>query len=175
MKLLFIPIFDYLRTRKRIAVRLLLTAIPALLILAYGLFFNVRQGIDISSVFSNFVNVQISASAILISFSIAVMTILVSADNTNIVRLKNTDNTSDKIKPLDGKPLSLYQVLLSNITYNVLVEIAYLIILIAFVFLQMILPVCGIKYLTAICVFFIAHILHILIESVAQMYLTFWK
>ena len=175
MKLLIVPITDYFKTRKRISLKLILSAIPALALLLYALLFDVKPGIDITVVFSDFVNVQIGAMAILISFSIAIITILVSADNANIVALKTQENANQKIKKLDGKSLSLYQILLSNIVYNVYVEIIYLMALIFFVFFQMVISLNVIKYLTAICIFFIVHILHLLLESIAQMYMTFWS
>jgi hypothetical protein len=173
--LLFLPIFDYLKTRRNLAKKILISLIPALIVIIYALFFNVRNGINISEVFMNFVSVQINAVAILISFSLAIITILVSADNNNVRRLKEQEVTEGEYKPLDGKPLTLFQVLLSNITYNVFIEIVYLAILIGFIFLQTVLPIEAIKYLTGMSIFFIIHILHVLLESVVQMYLTFWE
>lgn len=180
---------DYLKTRKNLWLKALVAVVPAL---AAGLILNfvtpggapapgtttagaatTSNAINISEVFSNFVNVQISAVAILISFSIAIITILVSADNANITRLKEKSSTD--CKPLRGKPLSLFQVLLSNITYNVLVEVLYLGILIAFIFARLYISDDVCKILMAVCVFFVTHILHVLLESVGQMYLTFWK
>ena len=125
------------------------------------------------NLFSEFVEVQINIVAILISFSVAIITILVSADNKNIEQLKNAP--SSDCKPINGNALSLFQVLLSNIAYNVIVEIIYLILLIAVVLINALLPVALLKYIIAVCVFFIMHILFILLESVAQMYLTFWN
>ena len=77
-------------------------------------------------------------------------------------------------KPINGKQLSLFQILLSNIAYNVIVEIIYLVGLIAISLMQNLLPIVILKYITAICIFIILHILFVLLESVAQMYLTFW-
>ena len=98
---------------------------------------------------------------------------MVSADNKNIEQLKNTP--SSDCKQINGKTLSLFQVLLSNIAYNVIVEIIYLILLIVVVLIKALLPAVLFKYITAACVFFIMHILFVLLESVSQMYLTFWS
>lgn len=35
--------------------------------------------------------------------------------------------------------------------------------------------ICILKYVVAVCIFIILHILLVLLESVAQMYLTFWN
>lgn len=135
-----------------------------------------KNNIDIAQVFSGFVNIQISAIAILISFSIAIITILVSSDSKSVERLRNTTASQKNYKlTKSGEPLTLFQVLLTNITYNVLIEIVYLGILICQIFLQMVLYIGILKYLTAINIFFITHILLVLLESIVHMYLTFWK
>lgn len=56
-----------------------------------------------------------------------------------------------------------------------LVQIIYLVGLIAVSLMQNLLPIATLKYITAICIFIIVHILFVLLESVAQMYLTFWE
>ncbi|MEG0835468.1 MAG: hypothetical protein RR413_08480 [Christensenellaceae bacterium] len=175
MKQLIIPMAacDYIKTRKHLWIKVLIAFVPAILV-GFSLFFlDFNADVKIADVFKDYVNVQISAIAILISFSIAIITILVSADNPNIKRLK--ERHSVDCKPLNGKAISLFQVLLSNITYNVLVEVVYLILLIFCIFLQLFISDNWYKILMAVSVFFIIHILHILLESVGQMYLTFWK
>ena len=117
-------------------------------------------------------NVQINVVAILVSFSVAIISILVTADNANIKSLKEEMADSTQYKPVGGKQLSLFQILLSNIAYNVIVEIIYLVILIG---IAPIIPLQALKYVAAVCIFAIMHILGVLLESVAQMYLTFWR
>lgn len=175
MKRLIIPMaaLDYLKTRKNIWLKILVAFVPAVVVGLSLFYIDFNEGVEITDIFKDYINVQISAIAILISFSIAIITILVSADNPNIKRLKEMHSTD--CKPLNGKPLSLFQVLLSNITYNVLIEVTYLILLIFCIFLQLFIADNWYKVLMAISVFFIIHILHILLESVGQMYLTFWK
>ena len=169
----FVPIRDYFQSRKHIWLKLLIPFLIGVSALAGAFVFDFGDTNDISILFSEFISVQINIVAILISFSVAIITILVSADNKNIEQLKNT--LSNGCKPINGKALSLFQVLLSNIAYNVIVEIIYLILLIAVVLIKALLPVVLLKYITAACVFFIMHILFVLLESVAQMYLTFWN
>jgi len=166
--------YHYCKTRKRLWVKFLIALIPALVAGFAPKLIPFVKGVDLGEIFEGFVNVQISAVAILISFSIAIITILVSADNPNIKKLKERNSTECKKLP-NEQTLNLFQVLLSNITYNVLVAVVYLGFLVVCIFLR--LYVCDdvYKWLMAICVFFIVHILHILLESVGQMYLTFWK
>lgn len=170
---------DYFRTRKRLWTKFVVPAISCVIVL-FALFklmpasiLGTPSRVDIADVFKDFVNVQIGAIAILISFSIAIMTILVTAENENIKALKAKDST--ECKKLNGHPLNLFQVLLSNITYIIFIEVIYLVLLLAFVFVRLFVGEAVIKILIGISIFFVIHILLTLLESVGQMYLTFWK
>jgi hypothetical protein len=167
---------DYLVTRpvKKHIAKILVAGIPAIVAWIVLRFVAINPTVKIDEIFSGFVNIQISAIAILISFSIAIITILVSADNDNIKKIKATLSTECKRLKRTDETMSLFQVLLSNITYNVFVEAIYLIFLIFFIFLQMFIDENMVKIIMAVCVFFVIHILHVLLESVGQMYLTFW-
>lgn len=173
--ILLVPLRDYYQSRKRIWVKYLIPVVLGLLALAGALIFNIGNEETIRSTFSEFVNVQINVVAILVSFSVAIISILVTADNANIKSLKEEMADSTQYKPVGGKQLSLFQILLSNIAYNVIVEIIYLVILIAIALIRPIIPLQALKYVAAVCIFAIMHILGVLLESVAQMYLTFWR
>lgn len=172
--IIFVPIKDYFISRKRVFVKFLIPMIAALIALLLAIFFNIGNSEKVISAFSGFIDTQINIVAILISFSVAIITIIVSADNKNIQCLKETESNKKLYKPVNGKQLSLFQILLSNVAYNVIIEIIYLVSLIAISLIQTIFPITSLKYITAICIFIILHILLVLLESVAQMYLTFW-
>lgn len=173
--ILLVPLRDYYQSRKRIWVKYLIPVVLGLLALAGALIFNIGNEETIRSTFSEFVNVQINVVAILVSFSVAIISILVTADNANTKSLKEEMADSTQYKPVGGKQLSLFQILLSNIAYNVIVEIIYLVILIEIALIRPIIPLQALKYVAAVCIFAIMHILGVLLESVAQMYLTFWR
>ena len=122
--ILLVPLRDYYQSRKRIWVKYLIPVVLGLLALAGALIFNIGNEETIRSTFSEFVNVQINVVAILVSFS---------------------------------------------------VEIIYLVILIGIALIRPIIPLQALKYVAAVCIFAIMHILGVLLESVAQMYLTFWR
>lgn len=172
--IIFVPIKDYFTSRKKLYNKFIIPLIIAIASLLFAIFSNIGNSEKIILTFYEFIDTQISIVAILISFSIAIITILVSADNKNIQCLKETDSNKKPYKPVDGKQLSLFQILLSNIAYNAIVEIIYLVVLIAISLLRNLLPIETLKYITAVCIFIILHILFVLLESVAQMYLTFW-
>lgn len=172
--IIFVPIKDYFISRKKVFIKFVIPMLIALIALLVAIIFNIGNSEKILLTFSGFIDTQINIVAILISFSVAIITILVSADNKNIQCLKETDSNKNQYKPVNGRHLSLFQILLSNIAYNVIVEIIYLVGLIAIFLIQNLLPIVTLKYITAICIFIILHILFVLLESVAQMYLTFW-
>ena len=169
--ILLVPLRDYYQSRKRIWIKYLIPVVLGLLALAGALIFNIGNEETIRSTFSEFVNVQINVVSILVS----IISILVTADNANIKSLKEEMADSTQYKPVGGKQLSLFQILLSNIAYNVIVEIIYLVILIGIALIRPIIPLQALKYVAAVCIFAIMHILGVLLESVAQMYLTFWR
>lgn len=172
--IIFVPIKDYFMSRKRVFIKFLIPMLIAVTAVLLAIFFNIGNSEKVVLTFSGFIATQINIVAILISFSVAIITILVSADNKNIQCLKETESNKNQYKPVNGKQLSLFQILLSNIAYNVIIEIIYLVGLITISLIENLLPIVSLKYLTAICIFIILHILLVLLESVAQMYLTFW-
>lgn len=172
--IIFVPVEDYFISRKKVFIKFLIPMLVALTSLLLAIFFNIGNSEKVLLTFSGFIDTQINIVAILISFSVAIITILVSADNKNIQCLKETESNKKQYKPVNGKQLSLFQILLSNIAYNVIVEIVYLVVLISLSLMQNLLPIAILKYITAICIFIILHILFVLLESVTQMYLTFW-
>ena len=169
--IIFMPIRDYFRSRKKLFLKFLVPLLVGIAVFVGALIFNVNNAIE---TFSEFINVQINIVAILLSFSVAIITILVSADNNNIQRLKETQSSTENYKPVNGKQLSLFQILLSCISYNAVVELVYLVLLIGVSLIKDLIPTEVLKYITAICVVIIVHILYVLLESIAQMYLTFW-
>ncbi len=173
--IIFVPFTDYFRSRKRVVTKFIAPFIVAGVALLASLVFNIGDAETVFSTFHSFINMQINIVAILISFSVAIITIIVSADNENTKRLKNTDASELIYKTINGRTLSLFQILLSNIAYNIIIEIIYLIGLIAISLMQTMFTVECLKYITTLCIFSIVHILFVLLESVAQMYLTFWN
>ncbi len=175
MKYLLIPITDYLCSRKRIWLCFAISVVPAIILLGVSFVMNLRQEYDIVSFFSDFVASQVNIIAILLSFSIAILTILATADNDNIRKLKKSPSSIKHYKEVRGnKRLTLFQVLLSSVTYNILCQILYLSLLIVQSLLKALLACSAYKYFAAINVFFIAHIFYVLIDSVVSTYYVFW-
>lgn len=172
---LFLPIFDYFRTRRKVALKFIAPIVCTGIFIGLSFVIPLQEEIDLSQIFSDFINALISTVAIFISFSIAIISILVSADNSNIQRLRETPSKDGSMKELNGKKLTLFQVLLSNLAYNVFIEVLFLVVLIVYLIIKAVIPTEAIRYLIAFGVFGIVHILQILLETVVQMYHTFWQ
>lgn len=96
--IIFIPLKDYFFSRKNVLIKFLIPMLIALAALLLSVFFNIGNSEKVISTFSGFIDTQINIVAILISFSIAIITILVSADNKNIQRLKETESNKTQYK-----------------------------------------------------------------------------
>ena len=101
--IIFVPIKDYFISRKKVFIKFLVPMLIALTALLLAMFFNIGNSEKILFTFSGFINTQINIVAILISFSVAIITILVSADNKNIQCLKETESNKKQYKPVNGK------------------------------------------------------------------------
>ena len=163
-----LPVFDFWKTRRR---PLLILAVP---LLATAVFFWSNLIVE-KDWLSNFLSTQINIIAILISFSIASVAIIVSSNSDIVVTLRKTKTKDFKrYRDLRGEALSLFQILLSNITYNIAIEVAYL----AFLIIQSLCQfesMFSIKIIMGLDIFFISHILCVLATTVYQLYLIFWK
>ena len=90
--IIFVPLKDYFFSRKKVFIKIFIPVLIALVALLLAMFFNIGNSEKVISTFSGFIDMQINIVAILISFSIAIITILVSADNKNIECLKETES-----------------------------------------------------------------------------------
>ncbi len=163
-----LPVFDFWRTRRR---PLLILAVP---LFATAVFFWSNLILE-KEWLSNFFSTQINIIAILISFSIASIAIIVSSNSDIVATLRKTKTKDHKrYCDLRGETLSLFQILLSNITYNIAIEVAYL----AFLIVQSLYQfesMFSIKTIMGLDIFFISHILCVLATTVYQLYLIFWQ
>lgn len=179
MKDLFTPILDYFYTRKckQKCLVLFISLIPSVALMVLTLLLDARADFTIISLFSEFVSSQITIMAILLSFSIAFLTIIATADNKNIETLKHESASEKNYKPIKGKKEqpTLFQILLSGITFIIVFQVIYLFLLIIEGIGKAIIPDCAYKYLVVIDVFMISFIFLGLLELVVNIYYVFWK
>lgn len=133
----------------------------------------------VATVFKEFIDLLVTGVSILLSFSIAVLTIFITSESKNVEILKNKKASSKynslKIKNKEDKKLTLYQVILSGITFDVLIQIIFLVCLFIELFLRTIISVEYLKILTSFNVFVMLNIFLVLYETVLNLFYTFWK
>ena len=97
---IFLPIRDYIKTRRKLWRQYLIPLAAGIFVLIGAFAIDVRDGVDIEAIFSDFVGIQISGIATLVSFLLAIITILVSSDNENIRKLKSEKSNEIHYKKL---------------------------------------------------------------------------
>lgn len=70
--IIFIPIKDYLKSRKNLFSKFITPLLVSLISLVGALIFDIGDADQVMSVFSEFIGVQINIVAILVSFSVAI-------------------------------------------------------------------------------------------------------
>lgn len=127
---------------------------------------------DASDFLDDLLGQLITMLTLFISFSMAYLSIIVTSSSRNIDAIKN--KVSDVYK-LRKTGITLYQNLISEITYNLFVEIMFLL----FIFLQKFLILISngvfLKIYITLNVILLVHVLIIMMVTVKNIYFTFWK
>jgi hypothetical protein len=164
-----IPVMDYYKTLKRnernyeIISPLLIALIVTVIYYFYG--DSLRALIKLRDILPN-------ALAILIGFTISCVTILISSDNATINILKDTESDNRIVR---NKLISMYQWMLITFVYILIVQVF----LLAFIFfVAFVLQIHQSRvFLTCallIKVYFILHILLLLIRNITNFYFVFF-
>lgn len=173
IKELFIPIMDFYRISYKDE-KFKNYVIPIIIGLIYLLsvfFIKAISTFDIYDFANDFINTTITVITLLITFSMAYLTILITGDNKNIEDLKSKISER-KIK---DKHINLYQVMLINISYTTIVEIVFLVIIFSQKFLLQIISMHWIHILLMIDLIVLSHVLLLLLQIVVNIYFSFWK
>lgn len=175
------PIYIFISTRKKYWVQCVISLLISLAFFVYFCLFDIDIKYNIIELFDKYIDALISGISILLSFSIAVLTIFVTSNNESIDILKNVkaDKKYKELKlDLDNEKnekLNLYQVLLSSITYSILVQIVFLLLLFFEMFIKTVIDVEFLKVLVSINVFITLNIFFVLYEIVLNLFYTFWN
>ena len=132
-KTILLPVYDYYKYMDKIWVGMLISGLIALVLTLIVILS--RDKIYLPKLFQSFIDIQINSIAILLSFSIAVITVLVTSDSNNIIQLRKEHVDTNKSKRNNIK-ITLFNLLMINITYNIVVEVFYFLFLIIQIFLQ---------------------------------------
>lgn len=108
-----------------------------------------------------------------VSFTMAYLSIIVSSCSKNIDNLKSTK--SEKYYLKRKKDCTLYQVLVSEITYNLLIEILFLLVTIVEKFILCVSNPIACKIMLSVDITLFVHVLFIMMIIVKDIYFSFWK
>ena len=160
--------FDYFKTlnKKKIVYE---WVFPLLFALISALFFSKLD----FEVYSKFKDSSLDILGVLLGFSIAIITILVTGSGKNLEEIKNTFT---EIK-INGKKISLYELILINFSYSVIMEI---LLIVGCLILPIINKICefssNIKIvLYSVMVFIVLHILLLTLRNITDFYLIITK
>lgn len=160
--------FDYFKTlnKKKIVYEWIL---PLLFALISALLFSKLD----FEVYSKFKDSSLDILGVLLGFSIAIITILVTGSGKNLEEIKNTFT---EIK-INGKKISLYDLILINFSYSVIMEI---LLIVGCLILPIINKICefssNIKIvLYSVMVFIVLHILLLTLRNITDFYLIITK
>lgn len=173
IKELIIPITDFYRisNNKEKIKNYILPLFVGLLYIICVYFFRANEKFEILEFGNDFINTTITVITLLITFSMAYLTILVTGDNNNIRDLKSKISE----KKLKNKQIRLYQVMLINISYTTIVEIIFLIIVFFQKFLIQVINQNFIHVILMIDLIILSHILLLLLQVIVNIYFSFWK
>lgn len=171
---ILLPFSDYnkLETSKEGIVKLIICIVISLSI-EFVLFYykGILEASTLINYINDFISLEIDIIALLLSFSIAYLTMLISAEGQNIRRIKTYET---KIE-IDGKKITLYQILLIQLTYTIYCEIVLLLLLLIHKLLILLFSIeINMLFLIADIIILI-NILYIIIKNVKNIYLSFWK
>ena len=127
---------------------------------------------DYIKVINDFIVSALTVVALFVSFSLACLTILVSSSSENISLVKQELHETYRI---DGKKISLFQLILIDLTYTVIIQSFFIIVL----FIQkFFVDYIGNKPIIILLIINMALLLHVIILEIRNtnnVYLLFWK
>lgn len=162
---------DYFKTLNRKVVIYELI-VPMLLSLFSAIFYRC-YAMPYSAVYSEFKESSINILGILLGFSIAIITILVTGNGKNLEEIKKRETSIC----INGSKASLYELILINFSYSVIAEIILIIsCLIMPVINKIVFFSSNIKLgLYSIMVFIVLHILLLTLRNITDFYLVITK
>lgn len=144
-----------------------------ILCFAIGMLIPGSEEITMLSFIGDILSQFITIITLFISFTMGYLTIIISSSSENIERLKETD--SKNIVDKKGEPYKLYQILTTEITYTIIVDIFFLTACVIEKFVVFYLNAILLKVICSINVIVFAHILILMLVTVKNIYYSFWR
>lgn len=150
----------------------ILPLIIGVVLFIFESWFRAKRNVDIDEFIIDLLNQLITVLTLFISFSMAYLSIIItsSSESINCMKGKNSEHYF-----LEGKPCTLFQVLMSDLTYTLIIEIFFLLFIFFQKFFIYMCTVIGLRVLIAIDVCLMVHVLILLMITVKNIYFSFWK
>ncbi|WP_373266501.1 hypothetical protein [Hungatella hathewayi] len=175
---LFDPVWDFYSMRylkkSEAVVFILVPIIIGLLFIIIDLHFRTIRIFSLDEFVVDLSNQIITMLTLFISFSMAYLSIIITSSSKNIDGLKSTPSTKYKFKK-NKEYCTLYQVLVSEITYTLVMEIVFLLLVFFEKFIFYLCTDILLKYIVAIDIALLVHIFMVMMITVKDIYFSFWK
>lgn len=177
IKEIIYPLKDFynMRKEKRKSELFLFVCFPlliAVILFIFECFFNATRHIDVDDFVIDMLNQLITVLTLFISFSMAYLSIIITSSSETINIMKEKDS---KYYSLQGKPCKLFQVLMCDLTYTLVIEILFLLFIFFQKFLLYMSSLLCIRILISINVCLLVHVLIMLTIIVKNIYFSFWN
>lgn len=172
---IFDPLFDFYRMRKgKIKEIIVLIVFPILLgvVTFFAEPFIKEKNVALFVFAEDIVGQLITVLALFISFCMAYLSIILTSNSENVVKLKEVKS---RYYSLHNEACTLYQVDANEITYVLLIEIIFLMGVFAEKFLITWVNTFAIKIMLCIDISMIIHILLVMLLVVKDIYFSFWR
>lgn len=165
----FILIFDYFKTLK---LRTVLYEIVVPLLIGGLAFYVLKTGHD-TSICISFKDNVLTLLGILLGFSITIITILTTGNSKNLLAIQSKETSH----VIGGKKITLFDLLLINFTYSVVLEIILIIVLLIYPMILANIPfstnfkIIGFSFMSGIVI----HVLLLTMRNLTDFYLILMK
>lgn len=137
-----------------------------------GILITKRWDADLLDFTSDFVNQLITVLALFISFSIAYIGMLITSGSKVVDDMKKKDSTHYF---LAGKPVKVYQSIHCMMTYTILIEVIFMVIVFAQKFLIYLMDNTVMKIFLCFDITILMHIIILIGIQIRDVYFSFWK
>ncbi len=134
---------------------------------------NLKFSIDVYTFANDILDSYITIMTLFVSFTMGYLSILITSNSENINELKAKE--SKYFVDKNGKPYKLFQILMSSITYAVIVEILFLIFSVMEKYFLTCINGQIIKGICALDAGIFTHVVIVLLTIIKNIYYSFWK
>ena len=170
------PLCDFyaMRSKRRseLMIFILFPLLISIALFGFETFFYTIREIDIDDFVLDLLNQLITVLTLFISFSMAYLSIIITSSSEAVNKMKEAES---KYYSLEKKKCTLFQVLMSDLTYTLIVEILFLLFIFFQKFLVYMCSIIGLRVLISIDVCLMVHVLILLMITVKNIYFSFWK